>query len=86
MKKSKINKTVVCQDWLESERGWGTRPDGCSLHLNKLDLEKFVKAYWARMPDETPDEYSRPCGQAYLVDVSDEIYSKILESKNGIRR
>lgn len=24
---------VICQKWEESERGWGTRPNGYSLHL-----------------------------------------------------
>lgn len=78
--------TVVRQDWLESERGWGVRPDGYSLHRTKTDLEAFVRDYWSRMPDEVPDEYSRPCGDPYLVDVDESTYTQVLGSKHGIRR
>ena len=37
---------VVCQYWEESERGWGVRPDGCSLHLTEADRKQFIKEYW----------------------------------------
>ena len=51
-------------EWEESERGWGCRPDGYSVHASKADCRNFVAAYWAGMPDrvngEAPDEYSRP--------------------------
>jgi len=78
-------KSVVKQEWIESERGWGQRPDGYSLHLSKSDLEMFVKEYWDSMPDEIPDCYSRPSGSAYLIDVGDEVYKKIEKSDCGIR-
>lgn len=80
-----VVKTVVRQDWLESERGWGQRDDGYSLHKSKADRDAYVAEYWKRMPDEVPDEYSRPCGEPYLVDVAIEVYEKIEKSKNGIR-
>lgn len=76
--------SVVRQDWLESERGWGCRPDGYTLHLTKSDRDAFVKAYWDRMPDEVPDEYSRPEGQPTLVDVDEATYEKVKASKNGM--
>lgn len=69
-----MNKQVIYQEWCESERGWGIRNDGCSLHLTKTDLEKFIKEYWSTMPDKVPDEYSRPQGKPYLVEVKDELY------------
>lgn len=81
MKKS----TVVCQKWEESERGWGNRPDGYSLHLNDADRLAFIKSYWDRMPKESPDEYSRPCGTPYSCDVEPATFNKVVGSKNGIR-
>jgi len=36
---------VVYVSWEESERGWGTRPDGCSLHLTKADFEIYLDNY-----------------------------------------
>ena len=79
--------TVICQKWLESERGWGTRPDGYSLHLTEADRKQFIDAYWADMPDTAPDEYSRPDGTPYECTVSEEIFARISagKDKHGIR-
>lgn len=76
---------VLCQKWEESERGWGARPDGYSLHLNDADREQYIKEYWSGMPDEVPDEYSRPCGTAYWCEVDQKMHDEILKSTNGIR-
>lgn len=77
--------TVVCQAWLESERGWGTRPDGYSLHLNEKDRKAFIEDYWQGMPDQAPDEYSKPDGSPYLCDIDEKTYQKVSASKNGVR-
>ena len=77
---------VVCQEWLESERGWGIRPDGISLHLTMDDCTQYIKDYWEEMPGFVPDEYSRPFGEPYMKKVSAEDYRQIKVSENGIRR
>jgi len=74
---------VVLQEWEESERGWGCRPDGGSLHINSAALEAFTKAYWDKMPKEVPDEYSRPCGSPQIVDVDTKTYNRVKKSGNG---
>lgn len=74
---------VIVQKWEESERGWGTRPDGYSIHPDKAALDRYVKAYWDRMPNETPDEYSRPHGTPYSAEVSDQAAD--FSGKDGIR-
>lgn len=77
--------TVVFQRWEESERGWGTRPDGYSLHLTKEDREAFIQEYWDRQPKgEVPDEYSRPEGEPYFADIGPDLFTKLSNSKNGI--
>ena len=76
---------VVCQLWLESERGWGHRPDGASLHLTAEDAKLYAKDYWDSMPAAVPDEYSREDGSTFIIDVDDDLYAKIKSSKNGIR-
>lgn len=86
---SKPKHTVVAQKWDESERGWGIRPDGVSLHLTDVDREVYVAEYWreehARTGGITPDEYSRP-GGVQLIDVDTETYNKIKASKQqGLR-
>ncbi len=78
-------RTVVKQPWVESERGWGVRPDGYSLHKTKADRDAFIAEYWSKQPDETPDEYSRPEGECFLIDVDEGSYRKLAKTMNGIR-
>jgi hypothetical protein len=88
--------TVVCQDWLESEAGWGQRPDGVSLHLTESDRVAYCKAYWSDQPGRDangnpPHEYSREDGSPFLVEVEegDEFHAGLLQAqtkgKYGIR-
>lgn len=78
------------QKWEESERGWGTRPDGYTLHSKQEDITKFITEMRARemagQPDGyIPDEYSRPCGNPYEVEIADEkLVGKVKKSKNGV--
>lgn len=78
---------AIVQKWEESERGWGTRPDGYSLHLTEVDRAEYVKAYYARMPAVAPDEYDRPSGTPYEADITDSATLELLQaSESGIRR
>lgn len=83
--KNKGLEEIIYVSWEESERGWGTRPDGCSLHLDEQDYRVFLKEYWDRQPDEVPDEYSRPAGRPVNAYASSGLYQKISESKDGLR-
>jgi hypothetical protein len=79
-------KTVVRQNWIESERNWGIRPDGYSLHLSVKDCTEYIDEYRTKQPHDIPDEYSRPDGQSYLVDIDEKTYDEITNTKNGLRR
>lgn len=63
-------------NWTEYERGWGSRPDGHTLHVSKELAEKFVEDYWAKMPDDVPDEYSSP-SPVFHVDVDQETMDRL---------
>lgn len=76
---------VICQEWEESERGWGVRPDGFSLHATELDRQQYIKNYWKHIPDSVPDEYSRPRGTPYSVGVNDEVLAEVAATGNGKR-
>jgi hypothetical protein len=78
---------VILQEWEESERGWGQRPDGVSLHLSMEDLELFIKEYWEMQPDFVPDEYSRPANSSRprTVYVDKYMHKQIKKSHYGIR-
>jgi hypothetical protein len=78
---------VLYQEWEESERGWGVRPDGYSLHIDaehhKTYVEKFMKDQHkfftssGMSEDAVPDEYSRPSGSPIHVNVSAEVHAQL---------
>ena len=76
---------VIKQTWEESEAGWGIRPDGYSLHLTNEDRDEYIREYWDSMPDDVQHEYSRPSGSPTILEVPDDVYKRIVVSKNGIR-
>lgn len=73
------------QRWEESERGWGVRPDGCSIHLN-IDSHKnyLSKIYDARVSDHIPDEYDRISGPLMECFISDKLF-EILKQNDSVR-
>lgn len=79
---------IVVQKWEESEAGWGTRPDGWTMHLNAAAHAAYMKKHREdqeedyRKTGRVPHEYTRPDGSAYLMDVDEETYEKIKASKN----
>jgi hypothetical protein len=80
--------------WTEYERGWGCRPDGCSLHASKEDALQFVKDYWERerknnKSGKTPDEYSRQDQDApieIIIDARNKFYKQVMEAKKKRRK
>jgi len=71
-------KRVFLQYWEESERGWGVRPDGCSLHLTMGEHKKYIeKIYESRDSRNIPDEYDRTVGEVIDVFVKDDLYDAI---------
>ncbi|MEI7718484.1 MAG: hypothetical protein WCI72_01335 [archaeon] len=77
--------SAVYVSWEESERGWGVRPDGGSLHLTAGDYQMFLSRYWGRMPDKVgglaPDEYSRPASEPMNVTISEKLYQRLKDSE-----
>jgi len=76
--------------WTESERGWGQRSDGASLHLTKEDGAMYVAEYWAQEKIRndaagggTPDEYERPDDEGKRVLIATKLLKKIQESRTG---
>lgn len=76
---------VVLQAWEESRSGWGVWEDGCSLHLSDEDRERFIARYWKGMPDQPPEEYSRPAGGPREVCVGKALWQQIAGTKCGLR-
>ena len=71
-----MNKCYL-QRWEESERGWGVRPDGCSLHLTPTDGESYIDSIYESRGDDVPDEYERVCGSYMKCFVSDVVFESL---------
>ncbi len=80
---------VIVQKWEESERGWGERPDGYSIHRTEEHRALFVQnIYKKRDPDDVPDEYERIAGTPYECEIDDDdkrIQDLLATDKYGIR-
>jgi hypothetical protein len=74
-----MSKTVFVQNWEERERGWGSRPDGFTIHVDKEQLDKYVAWYHKTFNNKSaaPDEYTTTDGSPIEIEVSDELYAKI---------
>lgn len=70
--------TVICQKWEEVELGWGSRPDGFSLHVSLESLRKHIE-HIRNVYADNHEEWSQPCGTPYEVGVDDETYYEIVE-------
>jgi hypothetical protein len=72
-------KKVYLQYWEESERGWGVRPDGCSLHLTKEDHKKYIDSIYKERESHTevPYEYDRIVGEPIEILIKDDLYDSI---------
>lgn len=85
---------VVRVEWIESERGWGQRPDGYSLHLTTEVANQYISemhnretAYYRSQgkPDNyVPDEYSRESSRS-LVDIDDTKYDELVKAGGSLR-
>ena len=74
--------------WEESERGWGVRPDGYSLHLTEEAYREYLDKHWAfyhsQYGNSVPHEYDRPSlKDPYPCVVDEETYQKLKKSKAG---
>lgn len=74
------------QRWEESERNWGIRPDGCSLHLNSDLHEIFLAEIYdnRKKQIEIPKEYDKVVGPLIDCFISDELYIE-LQKKSNLR-
>lgn len=84
-KTTKKEYIVLAQEWEESERGWGIRPDGFTLHLTEENHKQYIKEFWDKQPkDYVPAEYTRESGKPFLVKIDAKTFKKLKKAKNGM--
>ena len=77
---------VYCLSWVESERGWGIRPDGYSFHNSVAEAKAYIERYNSRLPkDHVPDCYSYPTSEPFLTQVNSEFYKEVMEKGTIVR-
>ena len=79
----KLSETIILQLWEESIKEKGSRPDGCSIHIDlEARLHYINTEYELRQSNITPDEYEIAVGKPIEVFVTDNIYNIIKEAKS----
>jgi hypothetical protein len=75
---------VILQIWEESERGWGTRPDGCSMHIDQKERDRYIQAiYDGRKSDTTiPNEYERIVGAGVDAFIEDSLFLLVQKDRS----
>jgi hypothetical protein len=66
-------------DWTEYEKGFGTRPDGTTLHRNIESARAVIERLWnsqEKFDGPTPDEYTRPSSPR-LVEVDEQTHERL---------
>lgn len=67
---------VWVQEWEESERGWGRRPDGWSCALDPKEFERHLDEMRRREAEiyqgAVPEEYTRASGEPFQIDLTDK--------------
>lgn len=80
--------TAYLQPWTESERGWGSRPDGHTLHATLEARNAFVKKDHddtrAKHGSEAPDCYSFADGEPRLVRITKDAAERLARAIDGI--
>jgi len=75
---------VILQRWEESERNWGTRPDGCSLHLDNINRDNYINDIYKDRKDDVPETYDRIVGTPIDVFIDDSLF-EILKVEKSLR-
>lgn len=77
---------IVIQLWEESEKGWGVRPNGCTLHTNMIECRKYIVRIYNERDSkvEVPNEYDKICGEPLYAQVDDNLYNRVHKDINVI--
>ena len=73
---------VILQLWEESERGFGTRPDGCSIHIDSDNRNNYIKSIYDSRKDEVPNIYDKIIGSELEAFIDDDLFKKLNEEKS----
>lgn len=82
MTMKRLSKSIVLQLWEESIKGVGSRPDGCSIHIDMESRLNFINNEYNKRDNNIPSEYESAIGKPINVMVTDDIYNVVLSVKS----
>jgi hypothetical protein len=69
---------VVFQFWENSIEDVDVIPDGCSIHIDEIEYDRWVKSiYFSRDQNNVPEEYDRVIGGKLIAFVEDNLFKKV---------
>lgn len=73
---------VILQLWEESSNNNEFLSNGCTLHLDLKDRNKYVDSiYESRNFSAVPDKYDRIVGEGIQVSISEDLYNHLFSKK-----
>jgi hypothetical protein len=77
-----MNKAIL-QIWEESNKEFGIRQDGCSIHIDSIELNQYIDSvYRDRDGDNLPISYERVVGNPTEVEICDLLYNRLTRDKS----
>ena len=74
---------VFLQLWEESNKKEGFLSDGCSIHLDLEERNRYISNIYSKRDNTlVPDEYDRTVGDESIVYVTDTIFEMIKKDKS----
>jgi hypothetical protein len=73
---------VYLQLWVHSERGLGFLTDGCSLHIDLVERDKFISDVYLERDELVPEQYDRCFGDSFEVYVDDMLFESVRSQSN----
>ena len=69
---------IILQLWEESNMKEGFLSDGCTLHIDSIEKNKYIsEIYKGRDSSNVPSEYDRIVGDEVIAFVPDKIYDSV---------
>jgi len=74
---------AIMQYWEISDVEFGNMSNGCSLHIDMISHAKYVgEIYKYRSSTVVDSEYNRIVGLPIVVTINDEIFSRLVDSRD----
>lgn len=75
--------SAILVGWIESERGWGIRSNGYSVHISEDVCEEYKKKHIDEtiklFGREAPEIYTRPLSKSKKILIDEDLFAQLRE-------